>query len=137
MMSTTTVDRLYSGKRKQPTTGCGFVFGGRTIDCHFSEGEIMLSRTLRSSVPRRVGAVRAKATTPHYPSMVWKKDTIVHKNAAATNSDEAYFCGVKPGTPREGWEVIYWGTWAIIVGLSAMVYYSEDTTIQVKCCLIS
>ena len=91
----------------------------------------MLSRTIRSSVSRSLGAVRTKSTTPHYPTMVWKKDTIVAKNIAATNSDEAYFCGMKPGTPNEGWEVIYYGTWAIIAGLSAMVYYSEDTTIQV------
>lgn len=92
----------------------------------------MLSRSLRSSVSRRLGAIRTKGTTPVYPTMAWKKDTIVHKNYAATNADEAYFCGVKPGTPSEGWEVIYYGTWAIVIGISAMVYYSEDTTIQVS-----
>lgn len=93
----------------------------------------MLS-SLRSNVTRRLGAIRTKATaTPHYPTMKWKKDTIVPKNHSATNADEAYFCGVKPGTPREGWEVLYYGTWAIVTGLAVMVYYSEDTTIQVWC----
>ena len=68
---------------------------------------------------------------PHYPTMIWKKDTMKPKNTAFTNEDEAHFCGRKPGTPFDVMEIMYMGCWVIVAGLAVLVYNTEDTTIQV------
>jgi hypothetical protein len=62
-----------------------------------------------------------------YPNFRFPKDK--YNKKAATNEDEAHFCGRAPGTPNEGWEIIYGLTFAATFVLCLMAGINNDTYI--------
>ena len=65
-----------------------------------------------------------------YPEVKFKKD--VNDYTARTNDDEAYFCGRKPGTPAEGWELMYALVMLGMGGAMIYMYNQEDTSLEVN-----
>jgi hypothetical protein len=98
-----------------------------------SSTKIMNKNKLTTLFVRKFGG-HAKGPEP-FPTFEWKHDVSV--KPYYTNSDKAYFLGVKPGTPWEFWEYPTYFVLGLTFALTIYGTMYPAETQSVCLCLIS